>query len=149
MTKTEEVHPSIHPIAFVFSLILAPIMVAALFFWVALIPVFALILGAIPYLIFGGPVLLWMVTHTRITFLGCAFGGLFAQALFVISAAIGLKIGLATGLTPNENTLQFLALWGIPFSAAWCGTFAMLYNSFLPETVPHEPQTTPKPDTVA
>ncbi len=145
MTKTEEVRPSFHPIAFVFSLI----MVAALFFWVAFIPVFAVILGAIPYLIFGGPVLLWIVTHSRVTFWGCALGGLLAQTLFAISGALGLATGLTKGLIPNENALQFLALWGIPFSAAWCGTFALLYNSFLPETVPHEPQPTPEPDTIA
>ncbi|CAN1545389.1 hypothetical protein MCELHM10_01940 [Paracoccaceae bacterium] len=137
MPKTKEVHPAFHPIAFVFSLILAPIMVAALFFWVAFIPVFAVMLGAIPYLVFGTPVMLWIATQSRATFWGCALGGLLAQALFVISAAIGLKTGVATSLLPNWNGLQFLALWGIPFSAAWCGAFAVLYNSFAtgPDTI--------------
>lgn len=145
MTKTDEVLPALDVFAFVVALILAPIMVAALFFWVILVPVFALFFGAIPYLVFGSPVLLWIVTHTRVTFWGCALGGLLAQGLFVMS----MVAGLATYLSIHDRDIEFLGLWGIPFSAVWCGSFALLYNSFHPATVSREPRPTPEPDIIS
>ena len=145
MTKTDETFPPLDLFAFVGALILAPIMVAALFFWVVFIPVFAVIFGAIPYLVFGGPVLLWIATHTRVTVWVCALGGLLAQGLFVLS----MVAGLATYLSFSDQDIEFLALWGIPFSAVWCGTFALLYNSFHPKTASRQPQPTPELDSIA
>ena len=119
MSVRSETPPALAPIAFVFALILAPIVVAVLFFWLFLIPVFAVYFGAIPYLLFGTPVLLWMVTHTRITFWNCALGGLLAQMMFAWS--------ISADFTPSRllgEPAEFFILWGIPFSVAWCGTFA-------------------------
>ncbi len=149
MTEMNAVRPAFDPIAFFGALLLAPIVVAVLFFWVMLIPIYAVMFGTIPYLLFGGPVLLWITTHTRVTFWGCALGGLLAQAMFVISAAACLATGRATFLIPDEYFLRFLALWGIPFSAAWCGTFARLYHGFRPETVSGDGQSNPEPNTIS
>ncbi|MCV2883015.1 hypothetical protein [Actibacterium sp. XHP0104] len=41
------------------AIVLAPIWVAILFFWVLLIPVFAVPFGALPYLLTAPPILLW------------------------------------------------------------------------------------------
>ncbi len=57
MTSNKEILPTPDPVAFAGAL-LAPLLVALLFFWAALIPVF---FGAVPNLVFGTPVLLWMV----------------------------------------------------------------------------------------
>lgn len=126
MSDENERLPLLDPVAFVLALVLSPILIAVLFFWLALVPVAALFFGAIPYLVFGTPVLLWMVTHVRVSFDTFALGGLFAQALFVLS----LAIWHGADPYPQPLGLTFLALWGIPFSAVWCGNFALLYRRF-------------------
>ena len=126
MTAELETRPLLDPVAFVGALLLAPLMVAALFFWVILIPVAAVILGGLPYLIFGGPVFLWMVTRYPPDFGTFAIGGLAAHLLFVLCFALW---GFAdTGR--DDDMLGFLALWGVPFSLGWGGTFGWLYASF-------------------
>lgn len=126
MTKTDEVFPTLDPIAFFGALVLAPILIALNFFWLLLIPVFALFFGTIPYLVFGTPVLLWMVTRYPLRFRTYAVAGLLAQAIFVFC----FSFWESTRPSHSPEMAQFLALWGIPFSAAWCGTFARLYARF-------------------
>ncbi|NHX28303.1 hypothetical protein HA397_30675, partial [Escherichia coli] len=53
--------PALHPVnatSFALAIVLAPIWVAILFFWVLLIPVFAVSFGALPYLLTAPPILL-------------------------------------------------------------------------------------------
>jgi hypothetical protein len=101
----------------------APLAVTALFFWLV-IPVFALFFGALPYLIFGTPLLMWMVTRFPMRAANFAIGGLAAQAVFV--GAFWVK----AVLQPDElaGMLNFMALWGVPFAVAWFVTFALLYR---------------------
>lgn len=126
MTKIEEIFPTLDPIAFVGALILAPLLVAVLFFWLLLIPVVALAFGAVPYLLFATPVLAWMVTRYPVAQGLFAVGGLLAHFAFCICLAIWSN---AQSVAQVEMT-AFMALWGVPFSAAWCAAFASLYVRF-------------------
>ncbi len=126
MSANTEARPLLDPIAFAGALVLAPLMVAGLFFWVILIPVAAVILGGLPYLIFGGPVFLWMVTRYPPDFGTFAIGGLTAHLMFVAC----LAFWLLTDTDRPDDMLGFLALWGVPFSLGWGGTFGWLYGSF-------------------
>jgi hypothetical protein len=126
MPVENEIHPVLDPIAFAGALVLAPLLIAALFFWIFLIPVAALFFGTIPYLVFATPVLLWMVTRYPVKKTLFSVGGLFAHFLFVICLVLWQQVGERV---PPEMT-AFLALWGVPFAAAWCAAFAGLYRSF-------------------
>lgn len=133
MSDATEPLPILDPIAFVGALILAPLLVAALFFWIILIPVAAVFFGALPYLIFGGPVFLWMVTRYPPDFGTFAVGGLLAHALFVICLAAWQ---MNDSHSANE-LLGFMALWGLPFSLGWGGAFGMLYARFYRSPIRH------------
>jgi hypothetical protein len=126
MTERNENRPTLDPIAFVGALILAPFVIAGMFFWLLLIPVVALLLGAVPYLVFGSPVLLWMVTRYPLKKKTFAVGGLLAHFLFVICAALWQQVGDKG----SPEMLAIFALWGVPFAAAWCAAFAGLYRRF-------------------
>ena len=58
----------IDPTAFFAALILAPLLVALLGFWIVLIPVVAVILGGLPYLLVGGPLLANALRKNKPTF---------------------------------------------------------------------------------
>lgn len=126
MTARQEILPTLDPIAFASALVLSPLMVAALTFWVLLIPVFAVVLGGVPYLVFGTPILLWMVTRFPLTFGTFALGGLLAHVLFILC----LAAWQAVRSDLNDEPLFFFGIWGLPFSAIWCACFAKLYRSF-------------------
>ncbi|MGL4234649.1 hypothetical protein [Tabrizicola sp.] len=131
MTARQEILPTLDPIAFAGALLLAPLLVAALFFWVLLVPVFAVPFGAVPYLVFGTPVLLWIVTRYPLNLGTFAMGGFLAYVLFILCFAIWQF----AQPDRNREMLELYALFGIPFSAAWCAAFARIYRSF------HQPVT--------
>ena len=126
MSANTEARPLLDPIAFAGALVLAPLAFAAMTFWVLFIPVAAIYFGAIPYLVFGGPVFLWMVTRYQPDFGTFAIGGLLAHSLFVISFA--LWSGVQTAI--HQDTIAFMGLWGIPFCLGWGGTFGWMYRAF-------------------
>ena len=125
MTANTENRPFIDPIAFAAALVLAPATVTTMSFMLV-IPLFALAFGALPYLIFGTPVFLWMVTRFPVRFSTFALGGLMAHVLFVVCYA------LYANASPDPDTylLGFYALWGIPFAMLWGGAFALFYQGF-------------------
>jgi hypothetical protein len=133
MSDTTERLPILDPIAFAGALVLAPLLVAALFFWIILIPVAAVFFGGLPYLVFGGPVFLWMVTRYPPDFGTFAVGGLAAHALFVLSLALWQ---MSDDYQGNE-ILGFMALWGLPFCLGWGGAFSWLYAKFYRSPVRH------------
>lgn len=126
MSANTEARPLLDPIAFASALVLAPLLFAALNFWMFLIPVIAVPLGCIPYLVFGGPVFMWMVTRYPVRFGTFAIGGLMAHAIFIVC----LGLWESTQSPGPRPSFGFFALAGAPFAAFWSGTFACLYTSF-------------------
>jgi hypothetical protein len=126
MTAESEIHPLLDPIAFAGALVLAPLAFATVTFWMALVPIFAIYFGAVPYLVFGGPVFLWMVTRFPPHVGTFAIAGLLAHALFVLCLALWQM----ADDDRLDHFLKFMALWGIPFSLGWGGTFAWMYRAF-------------------
>ncbi len=115
----------IDPVAFIAALVLAPLLVAALGFWLV-IPVFAVLMGGLPYLLAGGPLL--------------ACGLRYNEPSFYVFAGIGLLANTATPFlvflfyiakeTP-EAALSLAAMsfgFGLIFAPLWCGVFAVLYR---------------------
>ena len=133
MTAATEVRPLLDPIAFAGALVLAPLAFAAMTFWLMLVPVAAIYFGTVPYLIFGGPVFLWMVTRYPPAFGTFALGGLLAHALFILCFALWQGAQLPS----QRSLLTIMTLWGLPFSLAWGGTFARLYQSFYRSPLRH------------
>ncbi|MFL4470247.1 hypothetical protein ACERZ8_10305 [Tateyamaria armeniaca] len=129
--KSPEVVPipgaryAIDPIAFFFALICAPLLVALMFFWVAGIPVFALILGGPFYLVLGTPILLIYLYLRQGTPEGAA-----GLAALTVAIATPLYIGFmwfeASWFDPGG--LVFLSGAGVVHAAAWGLTFGKLYN---------------------
>ncbi len=118
--------PALDPVAFVAALILAPLLFTALTFWVVLIPVGALIVGGLPYLILGTPVLLAMLIYGP-----CTAERMSKAALITI--AIPFAPLLPVNLWFGGDGI--LALFGtglacMVFAAGWAATFASLYNRF-------------------
>jgi hypothetical protein len=117
---------ALDPVAFIGALILAPLLFTALTFWVVLIPVGALIVGGLPYLILGTPVLLAMLFYGPCT------------ADRMVKAAL---VTITVPFIPMVMTAMFLggdgvlALFGtcflcMVFAAGWTSTFTSLYNRF-------------------
>lgn len=126
MSDTIEVHPILDPIAFACALVLAPIAFTAMTFWLMFIPVAAVFFGALPYLIFGTPVFLWMATRYPLSFGSYALGGLAAHTAFILC----LALMQAAGDSRFDGLPGFMAPWGVPFSLGWGGTFAWIYRGF-------------------
>jgi hypothetical protein len=126
MTTKKEILPTLDPVAFAGALVLAPLLVALLFFWALLIPVFAVAFGAIPYLVFGTPVLLWMVTRYPLQPEPFCLGGLAALAGF---AVVLFSVEL---LQPDVlgSGIEVFVAWGVPFAATWFVAFAKIYGRF-------------------
>lgn len=117
----------IDPVAFFFSLVCAPLAVAAGGFWALGIPVFAVVLGGPFYLAVGVPVLLWHLGRNpprpwRIAGLGLVS--------FAIPAVLVLAyFHFAHG--PREaQQLAILAGFGVVFAPLWAGVFGIFYRNF-------------------
>jgi hypothetical protein len=125
MSERPEI-PALDPVAFVAALILAPLLFTALTFWVVLIPVGALIVGGLPYLILGAPVLLVML------FYGPCEVDRMARAATITIAVPFAPILLANMVWGGEGVLAVFGtgLACMIFAAGWAATFARLYNRF-------------------
>ena len=118
----------IDPVAFFAALVLAPLLIALLGFWLILIPVFAVVMGGLPYLLAGGPLL--------------ANGLRYNEPSFYAFAGIGLLANMATpvlvflfyiGNSQPEAALNAAIIYfgfGLIFAPLWCGVFAILYRKF-------------------
>ncbi len=116
----------IHIPAFFSALILAPLLVTALSFYVV-IPVFALLFGAPFYLAIGTPLLLWLLSRRPCSAGDCATAAIIANVVFCTLTM------LYAALTKNEDILGFVAfylLFGSIFAPLWAGTFGWLYLKF-------------------
>jgi len=118
----------IDPVAFTAAFVLAPFIFAAAFFWVLLIPVVGVVLGAPAYILVGMPLLwLWM-RHDPIRPREAAKVGLVAHLMFTsIAVAAVFLIPDWAGRHPTENIVGYFVL-GLFHAPAWCALFAALYN---------------------
>jgi hypothetical protein len=118
--------PALDPVAFVAALILAPLLFTALTFWVVLIPVGALIVGGLPYLVLGTPILLTML------FYGPCTTDRMSKAAVATIAVPFAPILIATIFLGGQGILPAfgLGLACMIFAAGWAATFASLYNRF-------------------
>ncbi|WP_435259956.1 hypothetical protein ACSBLW_09455 [Thioclava sp. FR2] len=124
MTVSTVRYHLLDPVAFSLALVLAPLLVAVVFFWVILIPVFAVPFGMPVYLIFGTPMLLILVTRIPVT------PWHFGLCGFALELALVLFHAATEHLIDYDYDLGVLLLWGLPIAPLWTATFARLYRYF-------------------
>ena len=115
----------VDPLAFFVALIGAPLLVTALTFWAYLIPVFALIFGAVPYLLLGTPALLVFLPRYGSGALKIAL-----LAFCVMGAALAV-VALLFAAFPANQDLQFilqLGSFGLIFAPLWGAAFGWIYG---------------------
>lgn len=125
MSECTEI-PPLDPVAFVAALFLAPLLFTLVTFWVVLIPVGALIIGGLPYLILGTPVLLAMLLYGPCTSDRMAKAALITVAIPFTPALLATLFVGGAGLLAVFGT----GLACMIFAAGWATTFAGLYNRF-------------------
>lgn len=116
----------VDPVAFFVALIGAPLVVAVLGFWALGIPVYAVPLGGLPYLIIGGPILAQKLRHyapetRRFAIIGLIANNVmfFAIALLLILMHAQTAIGVAA----------LIFAFGLIFAPLWSAVFAILYRN--------------------
>lgn len=118
----------IDPVAFTAAIVLAPLVFAASFFWVLLIPVVGVFLGGPAYILIGMP-MLWMHMRKRqITIKSAMWIGLLAHVAATLLAIVMML--LIPELAPRrfiENVGGYFIL-GLAHAPFWCALFASLYN---------------------
>lgn len=116
----------VHLPAFALALVLAPLWVTLLTF-VFVVPVFALLFGALPYLAVGGPLLFWLASRRPITPADTAWYAFAANvALLALSAAAAAILG-------DEELFGlsvFIFGFGCIFAPLWGLAFGWLYRLF-------------------
>ncbi len=115
-------------IAFAFALVLAPVAVTAVSFFL-LIPIFALVLGGPVYLMVGTPVLLWMVGRYPPNAKVYATAGLAANIALCLFVVIADKL-IPAAREAGIGNLLGSAAFGLFFGPIWAGAFASLYRRF-------------------
>ena len=121
---------TVNPTAFFAALLLAPIVVTLLTFW-TVIGLFALFLGAAPYLVIGTPVLIWAVGRIKPQFDDYAL-----LALLVNIGAGLLCLALLApvhGFASAFSLVGFFFGFGLIFAPLYGGTFGALYPRFHPQ----------------
>lgn len=118
---------AVDPVAFVGALILAPVVATLLSFW-TVIGLAALLIGAIPYLLIGTPLLLWAVGRVPPCFGTYATLGFCAN--LVPFGVFALMTMLDLGPREMAPGMMFIFGFGMIFGALWAGTFGWLYARF-------------------
>ncbi|MEP1964845.1 hypothetical protein [Tateyamaria sp.] len=116
---------AIDPLAFFFALVSAPVVVALLFFWMLAIPVFAVAVGGLPYLIVGTPVLLIYLHYRK----GSPQGTAGCAAITVI---VGCVLAITSAVIHGDlHEMDGILTFGITaavHATAWGFAFGKLYN---------------------
>ncbi|HHC29396.1 MAG TPA: hypothetical protein ENK80_02380 [Rhodobacterales bacterium] len=115
----------VDPVAFFTALVLAPLLVAAGFFWVVLIPVFAVPFGVPFYLLPGAPLMAHRLRHHPARASDFAWLGLVANLGTPIIIALAALLG---GDTRLLQMFGFFFGFGLIFAPAWCAVFALIYR---------------------
>jgi hypothetical protein len=125
MSENTEIQP-LRIGAFAVAMIGGPLLVTACTFWYMFIPVIALFVGGIPYLVIGTPMALWMALTGPVTGArGAVWGGL--TILFLMAGAI-----LAAVFLQKTVDIPAILTWGgfsALFAMLWAGTTGWLYNA--------------------
>ena len=114
----------IDPVVFFAALILAPLLVAALTFWIFFIPVAAVFFGGPVYLIIGTPLLLWYLRHNDSDPVDLSW---LAFKVIALGLFLGLALGAATSNEDIYGVTLFLCGFGMIFGPAWAYAFGKLY----------------------
>lgn len=115
----------IDPVAFFVALIGAPLLFTLATFWVLFIPVGALYVGSLPYLVIGTPVLLYHLSRNP------ARPGDLASLSIAVCLVLGLAfIALAAvfGHSESATVAFYITLCAIIFAPCWAATFGWLYT---------------------
>ncbi|WP_197917166.1 hypothetical protein [Thiosulfatihalobacter marinus] len=113
-------------LAYIAAFTLAPFVVAALGFWVSMIPILAIWFGAMPYLLLAGPgfaLALRRWPPNPLTF------ALIAVTLNIGSPPIFALMLIALGHPPNWDALAPLWRFGFYLAPFWGAAFAILYRA--------------------
>jgi hypothetical protein len=113
-------------VMFFIALVLAPLIVTALTFWIFLVPVVALAMGGPVYLLLGIPLLLWWLSRkppkpNEIAWLA------FCANLAVASGPYAFMA--LTGAAEPEFLALLYLIFGCIFAPLWAWTFGKLYLS--------------------
>lgn len=114
----------VDPVAFFTALIGGPVLFTLATFW-AIIPVFALAFGGLPYLLFGTPILLIYLARKK-----ASPGAIAGLAFLTVATGIALLWALAP-LAADPEGLRAMAgmgLFGLAFGPIWGLCFAGLYS---------------------
>ncbi|MGL5011741.1 MAG: hypothetical protein ACRC6I_17840 [Paracoccaceae bacterium] len=134
MSEAAEI-PPLDPVAFFIALISGPIIFTLLTFWIVFIPVFALVIGGIPYLVIGTPVLLWMALTGPVNGARSAIWAGLTNAGLTAGGVLGALI------VAKPEDAGFVAMFGafcIGFGMAWAAAFGIIYRNITDEPVKEE-----------
>ena len=118
----------IDPVAFTAAFVLAPLAFAALFFWVVLIPVVGVVLGAPAYVLVGLPILWTALRRGPITSGHAVKLGVISLAIFAAFLSAGWVLFTDLGVDKLGETLVWYVPLGLLHAPFWCAIFASLYN---------------------
>ncbi|MCV6586687.1 MAG: hypothetical protein OIF47_14240 [Marinibacterium sp.] len=113
------------PVAFALAMVGGPVLIGLLGAPLLLIPSFAVIIGGIPYLVIGTPVLALYLRHNP------PQPGKIALLAFLADAAVLLLVSIVASNSgdPSDTELATLALaCGLVFAPLWGATTAVLYR---------------------
>jgi len=124
-------HYIIDPVAFFIALIGGPLLFTAATFWLALIPVFALALGAIPYLVVGIPVLLLHLRRhpPEVDRISTTALKAFLVLWATVCAGAWLRNMSAVDAVDLAALAGIILIFGSVFSLCWGACFGWLYRA--------------------
>ncbi|MEM7473267.1 MAG: hypothetical protein AAF340_18110 [Pseudomonadota bacterium] len=134
MKPSRETH-LIDPLVFVGAFVSAPIVIAIIFCWALFIPVIAIGFGFAPYLLFGTPLYLWLLSRGEVRV------WVFALLSFLVNIPGSgvMAMWQRIGYWEQLDLLQLYLGFGSIFAPAWSITFIMLYRSYRRDRfLPHQ-----------
>lgn len=116
----------IDPVMFFIAMVLAPLVVTALSFWLLLVPVVALVMGGPVYLLVGTPLLLWWLSRNapkpgEIAWLGFCSNLLICAGMYLFAMVSGQY-------NPEAMAMLYL-VFGSVFAPIWAWAFGKIYLS--------------------
>ncbi|MEL6960152.1 MAG: hypothetical protein AAGL89_14495 [Pseudomonadota bacterium] len=116
---------AIDPTAFAVAVVGAPLLVTAMTFWIAFVPVIALVLGGPVYLAFAVPVLMWDMQRREPNAWRYVCLGFFASAAFAAFLAL---VHALTHQQQYETYAYIYGVFGAAFGPLWAAPVASLYR---------------------
>jgi hypothetical protein len=123
MSEKTEI-PPLNPVAFGIAMIGGPLLLTLCTFWMAFIPVYAVVFGGIPYLVIGTPMALWMALTGPVTVPRAAGWAVATIVALTVLGAIG-----ALAINAKEDAVAMLIFGAIcmPFGAGWAAISGWIY----------------------